>query len=233
MYPNLPTDIRAPRRLELSQMLTWQCQRLALRVGTDLTALAIAWSVAAHLNQFYLPLPPQLLWWTWFGLPSMFWIFAAVTLLLFAGNGLYSTLYSGRNHVRAGQIVSGVHLLYLVMSYFYDPELDLPRSLFLTAWLGSVGLVITGRLVTAGWLCPAAPVASIYLIAPAPDLSRLSQALKRRSHYRIVGATLASAATHPATLQAIFLSGAQEVLAEGLPQTELASSLYWQLRRGG
>jgi exopolysaccharide biosynthesis polyprenyl glycosylphosphotransferase len=237
MPADLPTDIRAPRRLDCSQILTWKWQRLLLLLGSDGLALAIAWSVAARLNQFYLPLPPQLLWWTWFGLPSVFWLFAAVTLLLFAGNGLYSPSHRGRNSVRAGKLVSGVHLLYLVASYFYDPGLDLPRSLFLSAWLGSVGLVIAGRLVTTGllgWIesARAAPI-PVYLIAPTAALGRLSQSLKGRSQYRIVGASLAAVASHPATLHAIFLSGAREVVAEGLPQTELASRLYWQLRRAG
>jgi len=36
-----------------------------------------------------------------------------------------------------------------------------------------------------------------------------------------------------AVTSAIVRSGAQEVLAEGLPQTELASQLYWQLRKSG
>lgn len=237
MFPDASADIRAPRRLSFSQMLTWKWQRVLLMVGGDGLALTLAWSVAAQLNQFYLPLPPQLLWWVWFGLPSVFWIFAAVTLILFAVNGLYGASHHGRNYVRAGKLVSAVHLLYLVASYFYDPHLDLPRSLFLSAWCGSVGFVILGRLVTTGvlgWVETArvGPMA-VYLIAPTAELSRLSQTVKRRHQYRVVGASLAAVASHPATLHAIFLSGAQEVFAEGLPQTELASSLYWQLRRAG
>jgi exopolysaccharide biosynthesis polyprenyl glycosylphosphotransferase len=237
MYSEIPTDIRAPRRLQVSQLLTWKWLRGLTLVGCDGTALAIAWSMAARLNQFYMPLPPQLSWGYWLGLPGVFWMFAGVTLLLFAVNGLYSAPEQRRNYVQAGRLVSLVHLLSLVVSYFYDPKLDLPRSLFLAAWLGSVVLVIAFRLGTIAVLRwaearQAVPV-PVYVIAPAEELPRLSQALKRRSRYRLAGAALASLASRPATLKDIYLSGAQEVLAAGLPQTELASSLYWQLRRAG
>jgi hypothetical protein len=40
-------------------------------------------------------------------------------------------------------------------------------------------------------------------------------------------------AARATTFQSILASGAQEVLAESLPPTELASGLYWQLRRAG
>jgi lipopolysaccharide/colanic/teichoic acid biosynthesis glycosyltransferase len=48
-----------------------------------------------------------------------------------------------------------------------------------------------------------------------------------------VGAALASTATAHNTLNAILKSNAQEVIVEGLPPTELASTLYWQLRSLG
>ncbi len=203
---------------------------------SDVLALASAWWIAAHLNQFYSPIPPQLSWWEFAGLPSLFWVFAAVTLLLFAYGGLYSSGQKWKNYVRTAQLVSVVYLLSLVISYFYDPKLDIPRSLFFSAWFASVGLVVALRLVTTliwqqiGQNQPPVPV---FLIAPAGELNQLSRVLKRRSHYQIVGAALASTAHTQTTLQTIFNSGAQEVLAQNLPQTELASALYWQLRRFG
>lgn len=230
------SDIRAPQRLTVARVLNRQWHRLLLLLAGDLLALALAWHLAAQLNRFYSPIPPQLNWFTLLGLPSLFWTFAAVTLLLFAGNQLYSSAIKWRNYVKSGKLVSLVYLMSLVVSYFYDPKLDAPRSLFFTAWLGSVALVILLRLVNAVLLRQLErqePHVPVFVIAPAERLTRLAQVLKRRSRYRVVGAALASAASSPATMQAIVNSQAREVLAEDLPETELASSLYWQLRRAG
>jgi hypothetical protein len=46
----------------------------------------------------------------------------------------------------------------------------------------------------------------------------------------VVGAALANDANSPITLKAIADSGAVEVLADDIPNTDLASKLYWQLR---
>ena len=85
-FPSLPhagrgqlLDLRAPRRLQLSQFMSWRWQRVAVLILGDVLALATAWQVARYLNQFYSPVPPRLVWWVWFGLPSLFWILAAAT----------------------------------------------------------------------------------------------------------------------------------------------------------
>ena len=239
-FPSKPnastTDLRAPRRLELSHVVRWPWHRIAALLLSDILALALAWQIAAHLNQFYSPIPAQLVWWVWLGLPSLFWVFAAVTLLLFAEAGLYSSRTQWKNYIQAGKLVSVVYLLSLVVSYFYDPKLDAPRSLFFTAWFGSVGLVIGFRLIATLILKQfeqtQAPVA-VFLIAPAHRLAPLARVLKRRSHYKVVGAALSSTANSTLTFQSILASEAQEVMAEQLPDSELASTLYWQLRRSG
>jgi exopolysaccharide biosynthesis polyprenyl glycosylphosphotransferase len=240
-FPSKPkasttTDLRAPRRLEFSHVVRWPWHRIVALLFSDILALALAWRFAAHLNQFYSPIPPQLVWWVWLGLPSLFWVFAAVTLLFFAEAGLYSSRTQWKNYIQAGKLVSVVYLLSLVVSYFYDPKLDAPRSLFFVAWFGSVGLVIGFRLITTLILKQfeqtQAPVA-VFLIAPAHRLASLARVLKRRSHYKVVGAALSSTANSTLTFQSILASEAQEVIAEQLPDSELASTLYWQLRRSG
>jgi len=202
---------------------------------SDAIALALAWRIAAHLNQFYSPIPAQLVWWVWFGLPSLFWVFAATVLLVLAWHGLYSTTGQWRNYLKAGRLVSYVYLTSLVVSYFYDPLIDPPRSLFFSAWLASVGLIVSLRLLTTLGLRQVAqsqPV-TVFLIAPRDRLEPLTQALQRRAHYRVVGRVPAEQVHTAATAQAILATQAQEVLAEGLPEADLASSLYWQLRRVG
>lgn len=234
--PKVAIDIRAPQRLDLKQLLNWQWHRGIALLLSDVMALGIAWKFAAHLNQFYSPIPPQLVWWEWLGLPSLFWVFATFTLLLFANNGLYHSSTQWKNYIRCGQLISFVYLLSLVLSYFYDPKLDAPRSLFFTSWFSSIALVIGFRLATTLFLRQfeqtQAPI-SIFLIASSDRLPALAQALKQRSHYTVVGAALSSTASTSATFQAILAAKPQEVLAESLPQTELASALYWQLRRAG
>ncbi len=227
-------DIRAPRRLSVARLLRERWYQSITLVMSDLLALAIAWHLAAHLNRFYSPIPQQLDWFTLFGLPSLFWVFAVITLVMFGGNGLYASSTQWRNYLKAGKLVSLIYLLSLVVSYFYDPKLDAPRSLFFTAWFGSVALVIAFRLITALVLKQVEQTQTqvpVFIIAPADHLTRLAKILKRRSHYRVVGAALASAVSSGATMQAILASNAKEVLAESLPESELASSLYWQLRR--
>jgi exopolysaccharide biosynthesis polyprenyl glycosylphosphotransferase len=227
-------DIRASRGLDRHKILRGRWHRLVVLLFGDVLALAIAGRVASHLNQFYSPLPPPLVLGNWLGLPGLFWILMLVTLLLFAHSGLYGSSSQWKNYVRSGQLVSSVYLLALILGYFYDPKLAPPRSLFMTAWFGSVGLVITFRLLASLALKQFEQAqTNVFLLAPPERLPTLAQVLKRRSRYNVVGAALASTTSTAATIQAILNSGAQEVLAESLPQTELASGLYWQLRRAG
>ncbi|GBF83952.1 exopolysaccharide biosynthesis polyprenyl glycosylphosphotransferase [Aphanothece sacrum FPU3] len=192
--------------------------------------------MAVYFNQFYSPLPPELVWWVWLGMPSLFWVFSAIILIFFAYGGLYSPSPSSQNYIRTAKVITLVYLLSLVFSYFYDPKLDPPRSLFFTAWISSVILVMGFRLIITlifGQIQPKNSKVKVFLIANASRLKKLSQVMEKRSYYKIVGAALASTANSPTTLQAIMRSGAIEVLAEDLPQTALASTLYWNLRRGG
>jgi exopolysaccharide biosynthesis polyprenyl glycosylphosphotransferase len=208
-------------------------------LSSDITSLALAWTVATRLNRFYLPIPAELNWWVWLGLPSLFWVFAAVTLGFFVCGHLYHPANQGRNYIRTAQLVSLVYCISLVLTYFYDPKLDPPRSLFFTAWACSVSFIITGRLGITLLLRQIDHTIHqtiqipVFLIAPAHRFSALAQVIQQRSHYHIAGAALSSMANAPATLQLILASGAREVLAESLPPADLASGLYWQLRRHG
>lgn len=91
--------------------------------------------------------------------------------------------------------------------------------------------IITG-LIIRQFNLPSQPVA-VFAIAPALRLQKLAKVLEKRGAYRVVGAALANCAHTKTTLTAIIDSGATEVLAEDLPQTKLASTLYWQLRHYG
>jgi exopolysaccharide biosynthesis polyprenyl glycosylphosphotransferase len=229
-------DIRSSDRSSLLRMSIDQWYRIALFVFSDVLGLAIAWKIAAYLNQFYLPIPEEFIWWEWFGISSLFWYFSALTIVFFAYGGLYKPSHQTQNYLRAGQLVSCIYLLSLVVSYFYDPKLDPPRSLFFTAWFTSIFFIISCRLfvsLIAKQTQREQSQISIFIIAPATRIKKLAQVIERRSHYRVVGAAFAAAANTPATLQAIQQSGAKEVFAEELPQTKLASTLFWQLRRSG
>jgi exopolysaccharide biosynthesis polyprenyl glycosylphosphotransferase len=178
-----------------------------------------------------------LIWWTWWGVPSLFWLFALTTLLLFAQGGLYQISWAvGQNYVRAAQLVSVVYLGFLVLVYFYDPKLDLPRSLFFSAWLSSIILVILFRLLlnlTWNQLLNKNQATTVFLLAKGHQLQRLAKIIQSRANYRLVGIALASTAHSANIITTIINSGAQEVLATDLPNTELASTLYWRLRQSG
>ncbi|MBW4521212.1 MAG: sugar transferase [Scytolyngbya sp. HA4215-MV1] len=233
---NPAVDLRAPKGLDWHRLLRWHWHRGLALLLSDALALGLAWRIAAHLNRFYSPIPEQLVWWEWLGLPSLFWVFVTVTLAWFAQNGLYNASTQWKNYVRCGKLISFVYLLSLVVAYFYDPKLDAPRSLFFTAWFSSIALVIGLRLGTTLFLRQiehTQPPIRIFLIASSDRLPVLAATLKQRSHATIVGAALASTASNASTLQTILAMRPQEVLAESLPHTELASALYWQLRRAG
>ncbi|MGK7943787.1 MAG: sugar transferase [Microcystaceae cyanobacterium] len=228
-------DIRAPYRFNQVKRSKSDYFRLLTLLLTDIFALACAWQLAGHLNQFYSPIPDQLVWWTWLGLPSLFWVLTAITLIGFAYGGLYHTSTRSQNYIGALKIISFVFLSVLVVKYFYDPKLDIPRSLFFSAWISSIVFVLGTRLlVTLGLrqVTTDQPT-KVFLIAGAHRLPKLGTILGKRSHYHIVGAALSTTANSPTTLQAIIHSGATEVLAEDIPPTELASQLYWHLRRSG
>ncbi len=229
-------DIRAPLRFRWLHLANRQWHRVFILLFADVLAFGGAWQIARCLNQFYSPLPPQLVWWVWLGMPSLFWLFALLTLLFFAWGGLYSPSNRSQNYIRTAQLISLVYLLSLVLGYFYNPKLDPPRSLFFTAWGSSILLVMGFRLLITlilGQIQLKQAQVQVFLIAPATRLKKLAQVLQKRSSYQVVGAALASTANSPATWQAILNSGAVQVLAEDLPQTDLASKLYWNLRRSG
>jgi len=226
-------DLRAPLRVGTRRGERWaEC---LLWVLGDGLALGLAWRWAGYVNQFYSPLPPQLDWGMVLGLPGIFWGFAFAVWVMFLSGQLYSPVQA-RDYLRSGRLVSVVYVLGLVAQYFYDPKLALPRSLVWSAWVGSVVGVIVFRVVSNGILAQTrkrrSPI-EVYVIASASRLPKLGRSLALQCRYRVVGAALSSMAASRAVTSAIVRSGAQEVLAEGLPQTELASQLYWQLRKSG
>ncbi|MEM9264988.1 MAG: sugar transferase [Cyanobacteria bacterium P01_F01_bin.13] len=228
------TDIRANRWVKPGRLLGWRSVRVLLLLLSDALALGSAWQLARFLNQFYSPIPEQLVWWVWLGLPSLFWLFAAVTLLLFTHYGLYGATVRARDYLRAAQLVSCVYFVSLVLAYFYDPKLDAPRSLFFSAWVGSVVLVLVTRLCTNGLLAAwqgARSPSRVFLITDANRMHHLSKTLEKRSHYQVVGAAMVSTANTDATFQRILMAQPDEVFAEDVPDVELASGLYWRLRR--
>lgn len=235
--PKSVGDIRAPQTLKFSKGLAFRWPRIAVLLASDFLALAIAWEIAIRFNQFYAPIPDQLISWYWLGLPSLFWIFSLTMVLVLACGGLYNTSGAWKHYVRAGQLVTLTYLGSLVISYFYDPKLDAPRSLFFTAWFSSVVMVIGLRLVTTLVLEQMGLFhrhkIPVFIIAPADRLPSLAKVIKQQSQYQLVGASLSSTANASSMMQLICKTAAVEVLAEGLPQTELASMLYWQLRREG
>lgn len=227
-------DIRAPRRFRLGQIWAWQGKRAFILLAADLLALAIAGRIAAYLNQFFSPLPPPLVFGSFLGLPGVYWLVMLAVVLLFARNGLYTCTSQWKNYVKSGQLVSMAFLGGLILVYFYDPKLAPPRSLFLSGWLTGLVLVSSFRLLVSLLLSQFEQAqVKVFLIARGERLPTLAHALKQRSRYQVVGAALASTSGSKVTMQSIVASGAQEVLAEGLPPTELASGLYWQLRRVG
>ncbi|NJN74583.1 MAG: sugar transferase [Limnothrix sp. RL_2_0] len=231
----LKADIRSssPRGFTRIFRKTWY--HVITLLASDTIALALAWHIARFFNQFYSPIAENMVWWRWLGLPGIFWIFAGCTVLLFAKYCLYSNSARAKDYVKAGQLVSGIYLMSLVLGYFYDPKLDLPRSLFFTAWFSSVFLIIFIRLLAHVVIARFERLnrPTVFIIASANRLHRISQVIENRSHYQVVGAAMASTANSAATFSAIVKAQAQEVLAEDVPQVELASGLYWRLRGAG
>jgi exopolysaccharide biosynthesis polyprenyl glycosylphosphotransferase len=161
---------------------------------------------------------------------------AVCSVGLFTYAGLYGSVHSVKNYLQAGKLVSLLYLAALVVMYFYDPKLDLPRSLFFSAWFSSVGLLIASRLVVTLLLRPlerAHSATTVFLIAPAHRLKRLADILAQRANIPVIGAALATTANSSTTYQAILSSSATLVLAESIPSADLASELFWKLRRAG
>lgn len=230
------TDIRASRKSYQAKRSTQKKIRGLCLVASDVLAISAAWKLAQFLNQFYSPVPSSFVWWTWLGFPSIFWLFVLSTLVLFAHCRLYSHINAAKNYAQAAQLISYVYLASLVISYFYNPHLDLPRSLFFSAWFNSVITVVTARLITnllLHRLEARRKSTTVFLIAPASRLQALSQLVNQQPHYRVVGAAIASTAHSPAVFQSIIRHQPEEVLAEDIPDAELASSLFWRLRSMG
>ena len=230
------SDIRAARNFSRKSLYFQIETRLVSLVFSDVVALGSAWWLARSLNHFYSPIPPQLVWWTWIGLPSPFWVLASITVLLFANAGLYRHRHRTKNYAKAGQLVSHIYLLSLVVSYFYNPHIDLPRSLFFTAWVSSIAFVVIARVVTnvlLGHQERKKRPLSVFLIANADRLRLLSQLLEERSHCRVIGVAISTTANSATTFRSIIKARPQEVVAEDIPDTELSSSLFWRLRSIG
>jgi exopolysaccharide biosynthesis polyprenyl glycosylphosphotransferase len=226
-------DIRASKQLQrMPQPEVGWFVAVVLALG-DIAGLAMAWHFAEKLNQSFAPIPKQLVWWEWFGLSSLFWVFAFSTVVLFAYHNFYSATSQWRNYVKQAQVISTIYLLSLVVAYFYDPKLDAPRSLFFTAWMGSIVFVIGIRLGVTIFLHQFRFTRSqipVFIIAPRDRIALLTEMVEHRVGYRVVGAVESSQAHLSSTMQLVKASGAREVLADSLPETKLASNLYWQLR---
>ena len=229
------SDIRAVRKTSRRSSNLQIETRVVSLILSDVLALGGAWWLARSLNSFYSPTPPQLIWWIWLGLPSLFWILASTTVLLFASAGLYRHKHRTKNYLKAGQLVSQLYLFSLVASYFYDPHLDLPRSLFFTAWISSVVFIVVARVITNILLCyqERKKSVTIFLIANANRIKLLSQLLEERAQCKIVGVAISATANSDTTFRSILQASPQEVVAEDIPDTELSSSLFWRLRSVG
>lgn len=227
-------DIRSSAKFQLVHHpeIGW-FRAVVLLVG-DICGLAIAWHMSENLNRAFSPLPPSLDWGQWLGLSGLFWAFAGVTVLFFAYHNFYSAEGQWRNYVKQAQVISGVYLLSLVLGYFYDPKLDAPRSLFFSAWGSSIICVVGLRLVLTLLLDQfqiTRALKPVFIIAPSDRLAALAEIIERRTGHKVVGSLVSSLAHTKSAIQLILNSGAKEVIAESLPESELASHLYWQLRK--
>lgn len=225
-------DIRGGWGLSLNLQGGW---RSFLLMAGDLMGLAIAWKVAILINRNFSPLPPQFDWGNFLGMPALFWGFGLLMLLVFVGQHFYRSDQE-HNYAKQAQSLSNIYLCALIFSYFYNPTVDLPRTLFLPAWLGSVGLIVAMRLVVGLLLDQMqirASAIKTFLIAPEPRQEELTQAIESRTGCQVVGYLPAGAVHQAHCLQVICQSGAKQVVAVGLPETELASQWYWQLRSAG
>lgn len=191
-----------------------------LLLTSDLVGLVLAWKLGLQLNRFYAPLPPDLAAWYWLGLPSVFWLFATGLLFLIAVSGLYHPRGHWKNYLRLAKVLSLGYLLALAIAYFYDPKVDLPRSLFFSAWGLSVVFAVILRLAVslAFKICTLRQPIRAFLVAPPERQEHLSSLLEQRSNYKIVGRAIATMANEPETLTEILNCQAQEVIVEGLPQ---------------
>ncbi len=170
------------------------------------------------------------------GLPSLFWLLVFSVVVTFAHYHLYSPGRVTRNYTKAAKLISCIYLSALVLIYFYDPLLNLPRSLFLTAWLGSVLSIFVARLLINLLLSSLEAQhkpTTVFLIASAQRLKTLSQLVNRQARCRVVGGAITSAAHSAAVFRSIVRLRPTEVLAEDIPDAELASSLFWRLRSVG
>ncbi|WP_366876319.1 sugar transferase [uncultured Thermosynechococcus sp.] len=228
-----PRDIRAPR----CRGMGWRSEATLalLLLISDLGGLVLAWKLGLQLNRFYAPLPPDLAAWYWLGLPSVFWLFAAGLLFLIALSGLYHPRGHWKNYLQLAKVLSLGYLLALAIGYFYDPKVDLPRSLFFSAWGLSVVFAVILRLAVslAFKIFTLRRPIRAFVVAPPERQEYLSRLLEQRSNYKIVGRTIPTLANEPETLTEILNCQAQEVIVEGLPPDHLASRLYWQLRQHG
>ena len=229
-------DLRAGKQIQQWSMVEFNWLRALLLIASDILGLAIAWKASLNFNQVFSPLPPELNWGEFAGLTGLFWAFAAVIVTGFAYHNFYRGEAQWRNYVKQAQSISNVYLTSLLICYFYNPTVDAPRSLFFPAWIGSVVIIIGLRLFLT-LLFDQFPIARthtpVFIIAPSDRISYLANIIEKRTGYRVVGVLASSLANTSHSMQSIINSGAKEVIAEGLPETQLASQLYWQLRNAG
>ncbi len=229
-------DLRAGNQVQQWSMVKVNWWRSLLLIGGDVLGLGIAWKVSLSLNQGFSPLPPELNWGEFAGLTGLFWAFAAAIVTFFAYHNFYRGESQWRNYVKQAQVISSVYLSSLVVCYFYNPTVDAPRSLFFPAWIGSIVMIIGLRLLLTllfDQFAIARTNTPVFIIAPSDRLSCLTNIIQKRTGYQVVGVLASTLANSSQLMQSILDSGAKEVIAEGLPETQLASQLYWQLRNVG
>ncbi|MDX1976305.1 MAG: sugar transferase [Pseudanabaenaceae cyanobacterium bins.68] len=200
----------------------------------DLVALGLAGQITQKINRAFSSLPPQLDWGKWLGVSGIFWAFVVAIVLVLALQDFYSTNSQWRNYLGQSQIITRIYLGSLILSYFYDPEINLPRSLFFSAWLSSVACCFGCRFLTTLILDQVQrrgrPV-PVFVIATTTHMEAICRAISHRTNCQVVGSLTVDLVFSSQTLPQIQAAGVKEVIAEGLAQGEGASSFYWQLRQ--
>ena len=219
----------------------------------DVLALAAAWRLSIAINRGFSPLPTPLQWGEWLTMPGIFWAFAAIMILTFAHYQFYEReAPSAQNYVKQGQVISGLYIGSLVVSYCYNPQVDAPRSLFFPAWLGSMVVIMAVRLGLSllfsqlalrlanarsgfwGWLQTGFGLdIPVFLVAPLAESEQLAAVITRRTTYQVLKIIDVQYIEPTEIITQLRQSGVKEVIAAGLPESELASQLYWQLKNAG
>lgn len=231
-------DLRAPiiTRLRRGTGVGWL--RVAILLVLDGLMLSLAWIIA---DSWGTPVESFQLFWKSEQQPGFLLPILALTLGILAASGHYGTDDRRRDYFNLIKSLSLTQIVLLIIAFFYNPDLTVSRSTFLLAWLLSLILVCSERLLIQLAIISlrrqGAIRLRIFLLGDELDIEEARKLLNRTARFDIRGQAILPSESNEESwteiLERLRQLQVREVFVCSWQAVRAPIYLYWELMRSG